>query len=82
MLERHPDNERIKHRYFEFLKQADGKSEQTIRQIEKAILRFEEFGSPSCYLLNPSEAQPIDGPAEPSRPGAYRRVLSEKGRTV
>ncbi len=43
MSKRHPDNERIKHRYFEFLKQADGKSEQTIRQIEKAILRFEEF---------------------------------------
>ncbi len=43
MLKRHPDNERIKHRYFEFLKQADGKSEQTVRQVEKAILRFEEF---------------------------------------
>lgn len=43
MSKRHPDNERIKHRYFEFLKQADGKSEQTIRQIEKAILRFETF---------------------------------------
>ena len=42
MTKRHPDNERIKHRYFEFLKQADGKSEQTIRQIEKTILRYEE----------------------------------------
>lgn len=37
-----PENERIKHRYFEYLKQADGKSEQTIRQVEKALLRFEE----------------------------------------
>ena len=43
MSKRHPDNERIKHRYFGFLKQADGKSEQTVRQIEKSILRFEEF---------------------------------------
>ena len=43
MAARHPDNERIKLRYFEFLKQADGKSEKTIRQVEKAILRLEEF---------------------------------------
>ena len=43
MISRNPDNERIKLRYFEFLKQADGKSEMTIRQIEKSILRFEEF---------------------------------------
>lgn len=34
-------NERVKRRYFEFLRQADGKSEQTIRQVEKAIARFE-----------------------------------------
>lgn len=43
MTKRNPENERIKLRYFEFLKQADGKSEQTIRQIEKAISRFEAF---------------------------------------
>ena len=43
MYRRNADNERIKLRYFEFLKQADGKSEQTVRQIEKAISRFEEF---------------------------------------
>jgi integrase len=43
MTNKHPGNERIKLDYFEYLKQADGKSEQTIRQIEKAILRFEEF---------------------------------------
>ncbi len=43
MKKRNPDNERIKLQYFDFLKQADGKSEQTIRQVEKAILRFEEF---------------------------------------
>ncbi len=39
-------------------------------------------GTPSGYLLNPAEARPIDGPAASSRPGACRRVLSEKGRTV
>jgi len=43
MTKRHPENERIKHRYFEFLKQADGKADATIRIIEKSILRFEEF---------------------------------------
>lgn len=49
MAKRHPDNERIKHQYFEFLKQSDGKSDQTIRQIEKAILRFEEFSGFSGF---------------------------------
>mgnify|MGYP000603534251 CR=1 FL=1 len=43
MASRHPDNERIKLRYFDFLKHADGKSEQTIRQGERPMLRFEEF---------------------------------------
>jgi len=43
MGKRNPENERIKRRYFEHLKHADGRSEQTIRQVEKAILRFEEF---------------------------------------
>lgn len=42
MSKRNAENERIKLCYFEHLKQADGKSEQTIRQVEKAILRFEE----------------------------------------
>jgi integrase len=43
MAKRHPDNERIKRRYFRDLKHIDGRAEQTIRQVEKAILRFEEF---------------------------------------
>lgn len=34
--------ERIKREYFEFLRQADQKSETTVRGIEKALLRFEE----------------------------------------
>lgn len=41
MTKKNPSNERAKRRYFEFLRQADGKSEQTIRQVEKAIARFE-----------------------------------------
>lgn len=49
MTKRHPGNERIKLDYFEYLKQADGKAEQTIRQIEKAILRFEEFTGFACF---------------------------------
>jgi site-specific recombinase XerD len=37
-----PNNERIKREYFEFLRQADQKSETTVRGIEKSLLRFEE----------------------------------------
>jgi len=37
MTKRHPENERIKHRYFKYLKQADGKSDSTIRLIEKSL---------------------------------------------
>lgn len=43
MARKNPTNERVKLTYFQYLKHADGKSEQTIRQVEKAILRFEEF---------------------------------------
>lgn len=42
-MKKNPTNERIKITYFEYLKQADGKPVQTIRQIEKAIARFEVF---------------------------------------
>ena len=37
-----PKNERIKRNYAEFLRQADQKSEATVRGVEKALLRFEE----------------------------------------
>jgi hypothetical protein len=40
---RNPKNERIKRQYSEFLKHADGRAETTIRQIEKAIQRYEKF---------------------------------------
>lgn len=43
MKAKNPSNERIKRRYFEYLQHADGKSEQTIRQVAKAITRLEEF---------------------------------------
>lgn len=43
------DNERIKLQYFHFLTHADGKAEATIRQIEKAIRRFEEFTHAACF---------------------------------
>ena len=45
MNKRCPKNERIKRLYVDYLKHADGKSEATIRQIEKAILRYEEVTS-------------------------------------
>jgi site-specific recombinase XerD len=38
-----PKNERVKRDYADYLRHADGKAEQTVRQIEKAILRYEDF---------------------------------------
>lgn len=43
MITRNLKNERIKRQYSDFLKHADGKAEQTIWQIEKAIQRYEAF---------------------------------------
>jgi len=43
MSNRNPKNERIKRRYVEFLKHADGRADATIRQIEKAIQQYEDF---------------------------------------
>ena len=43
MMQRNPKNERLKRQYSDFLKHADGKAEQTIRQVEKAIQRHEAF---------------------------------------
>jgi integrase/recombinase XerD len=42
MARKNPGNEKIKLNYFEFLRHADGKSEQTIRQVERSLTRFEE----------------------------------------
>lgn len=43
MEKRNPRNERVKHVYFNFLIHADRKSDKTIRQVEKSILRYEDF---------------------------------------
>jgi site-specific recombinase XerD len=45
MIPRNFKNERIKRQYADFLKHADGKAEQTIRQIEKSIQRYEAYTS-------------------------------------
>lgn len=42
MTKYNPRNERIKHEYFRYLAEADGKSPATIDGIRKAILRFEQ----------------------------------------
>ena len=41
MLKHNPDNERIKHKYFSFLKEAMRQSEPTIDGVAKALTRFE-----------------------------------------
>lgn len=36
------ENERIKRKYFHFIREADGKDEKTVEKVASAILRFEE----------------------------------------
>ncbi len=43
MVKFHPENERIKSKYFAYEKEANGRSSQTIENIRKAIIRYEEF---------------------------------------
>ncbi|QQR80078.1 MAG: tyrosine-type recombinase/integrase [Deltaproteobacteria bacterium] len=43
MIKYNPKNERLKHEYFRFLAEADGRSAATIDGIRKALLRFEEY---------------------------------------
>ena len=42
MATHNPHNERIKHRYFAYLKEADRYSEASVDAAAKAIARFEE----------------------------------------
>ena len=51
MHKHHPDNERIKHRYFSFLKEAMRQSEQTIDGVAKAIARFEDYNQYRDFKL-------------------------------
>jgi site-specific recombinase XerD len=70
-----PQNERIKREYFEFLRQADQKSESTVRGIEKALLRFEEH----CEFANFTKfkaAQGMSFKKALARPPAGGRALS------
>ena len=43
MSKHHPENERIKHKYFTFLKEAMRQSEATIDGVAKALARFELY---------------------------------------
>jgi Phage integrase, N-terminal SAM-like domain len=40
-----PENERIKRKYFAYLKEAKGQSEPTVDAVAKALHRFEEYTS-------------------------------------
>jgi len=42
-MEVNPQNEKLKRRYFRWLKEAEGFSEPTIRTMERAICAFEDF---------------------------------------
>lgn len=43
MLKHHANNERVKHRYFIYLKEAKRLSEQTLDAVAKALARFEDY---------------------------------------
>ena len=49
MILRNAKNEHIKRKYADYLKHADGKAEMTIRQVEKAIQRYELFTSQADF---------------------------------
>jgi|CXWL01.1.fsa_nt_gi integrase len=51
MHKHHPDNERIKHKYFSFLKEAMRQSEPTIDGVAKAIARFEDYNQYRDFRL-------------------------------
>ena len=43
MKTHHPQNERIKRRYREYLKEADGQAEASLAAVDKALSRFETY---------------------------------------
>ena len=43
MSKHNPDNERVKHKYFSFLKEAMRQSEPIIDSVAKALARFEDY---------------------------------------
>ena len=43
MIKANVENEKIKHKYYDFLKESQGYSDATITSIKKAIYRYEEF---------------------------------------
>ncbi len=75
MINCNPQNERIKRDYVEFLRQADKKSEATVRGVEKSILRFEQhtgFTDFKCF----SKAQAISFRAALAKPETKDKPLS------
>ena len=57
----------MKRQYFRFLEHADGKSEATIRKVEKSILRFEAFTKFADFKLFDQKTAI-----------AYKRLLADK----
>ena len=75
------ENERIKRDYAEFLREADQKSEATVRGVEKAILRFEMYTDYSDFgRLNRDQAigfrAALSSPADESKRLGNSTVLS------
>jgi hypothetical protein len=45
MKKHNAENERTKHRYFAYLREADGRSDASLDVVAKALSRFEEYTS-------------------------------------
>ena len=71
-----PRNERIKRDYFLYLREADQKSDATVRGIEKAIARFEEY-SGFADLGKFKAAQAMGFKASVAEGGKGRKPLSK-----
>jgi hypothetical protein len=67
MTKHHPKNERIKHEYFSFLKEAHGSSTATVDAVAKALNRFEADTKHRDFRL-----------FHPEQANAFKRRLAEQ----
>ena len=67
MRKHNPGNERIKHRYLAYLREADGKSEESLDVVAKALDRFEEYTRHRDF-----------GTFRPEQAMAFKRYLGEQ----
>ena len=80
MTTHNPDNERIKRRYFAYLKEAKRHSEPTVDEVAKALARFEADAVDNTRLPRDFKAFHFDRPSH-SRSAWPSRRRSGPGRS-